>query len=158
MWPWAWATRTPLPLIEVVENIFKLSESCHIPGLASFGVTMDQITEEFIDEVVNEYSATCNPREIKREDVRPFIEGVPVNPCMLRPSTGGAVVQTHVHPARRWDGGPQSNRFDDRQQKGGQQTLPALFVVRKPPAVPEVPKSLSDEYVIKTPSATIEAV
>ena len=59
---------------EVVENIFKLSESCHIPGLASFGVTMDQITEEFIDEVVNEYSATCNPREIKREDVRPFIE------------------------------------------------------------------------------------
>ena len=33
-----------------------------------------------------------------------------------------------------------------------------LFVDRKPPAVPEVPKSLSDEYVIKTPSATIEAV
>jgi alcohol dehydrogenase class IV len=58
----------------VVENIFKLSRDCHLPGLKSFGVTLDQITEEFITEVVEEYSASCNPRPILREDVIPFIE------------------------------------------------------------------------------------
>ena len=59
---------------EVVENIFKLAETCHMPGLKDYGVTIDQIDENFITEVVEEFSATMNPREIKREDVIPFIE------------------------------------------------------------------------------------
>ncbi len=59
---------------QVVENIFKLSEACHLPGLASYGITIDQITEQFITEVVEEYSASCNPREIRREDVIPFVQ------------------------------------------------------------------------------------
>jgi alcohol dehydrogenase len=58
----------------VVENIFKLSKACHLPGLASYGVTLDKIDENFITEVVEEYSSTCNPREIRREDVIPFIK------------------------------------------------------------------------------------
>lgn len=58
---------------QVVENIFKLSKACNIPGLASFGVALDKIDENFITEVVEEYSSSCNPREIKREDVIPFI-------------------------------------------------------------------------------------
>ena len=59
---------------EVVEIIFELSRACHLPGLSAYGVTMDPIDEQFITEVVEEYSASVNPREILREDVRPFIE------------------------------------------------------------------------------------
>jgi alcohol dehydrogenase len=59
---------------DVVGNIFRLSRDCHLPGLKSFGVSLDKITEEFVTEVVEEYSASCNPRPIRREDVRPFIE------------------------------------------------------------------------------------
>ena len=59
---------------QVVENIFILSKACKLPGLASYGVTLDLIDENFITEVVEEYSSTCNPREIKREDVIPFIK------------------------------------------------------------------------------------
>ena len=59
---------------EVVENIFKLAKTCNMPSLASYGVSLDQIDERFITEVVEEFSAICNPREIKREDVIPFVE------------------------------------------------------------------------------------
>ena len=59
---------------EVVENIFKLSKACNMPGLASYGVSIDKIDEQFITEVVTEYTAAFNPREIRREDVIPFIE------------------------------------------------------------------------------------
>ena len=59
---------------DVVENIFKLSKACNMPGLASYGVSIDKIDEQFITEVVTEYTAAFNPREIRREDVIPFIE------------------------------------------------------------------------------------
>ena len=59
---------------EVVDNIFKLSKACNMPGLASYGVSIDKIDEQFITEVVTEYTAAFNPREIRREDVIPFIE------------------------------------------------------------------------------------
>lgn len=59
---------------EVVENIFQLAKTCSMPTLSSYGVTLDQIDERFITEVVEEFSAVCNPREIKREDVIPFIK------------------------------------------------------------------------------------
>lgn len=59
---------------EVVENIFKLAKACNMPGLKDYGVTIDQIDENFITEVVEEFSASLNPREVKREDVIPFIE------------------------------------------------------------------------------------
>jgi len=58
----------------VVNNIFSLKKECNGRGLAAFGVTMDRIGEQFITEVVEEYSSTCNPREIRREDVIPFVK------------------------------------------------------------------------------------
>jgi alcohol dehydrogenase len=58
----------------VVEQIFRLREACHVRGLASFGVSIDKLDEQFITEVVQEFSATVNPREIKREDVIPFVQ------------------------------------------------------------------------------------
>ena len=59
---------------EVVEKIFQLSKDCNMPGLASYGVSIDQIDEQFITDVVTEFSAGFNPREIRREDVIPFVE------------------------------------------------------------------------------------
>jgi alcohol dehydrogenase len=67
-------TADTLTADDVVENIFKLARACNMPSLTSYGVTIDKIDENFITEVVQEFSATCNPREIKREDVIPFIE------------------------------------------------------------------------------------
>ncbi len=58
----------------VVDNIFKLAKECHMPGLSDFGVSLDKISEDFITEAVEEFSSTCNPREVKREDILPFIE------------------------------------------------------------------------------------
>ena len=57
----------------VVDNIFKLAATCDMPTLKDYGVSIDQIDENFITEVVEEFSATMNPREIKREDVIPFL-------------------------------------------------------------------------------------
>jgi hypothetical protein len=45
-----------------------------MPGLASYGVSIDKIDEQFITDVVTEISAMLNPREIRREDVIPFVE------------------------------------------------------------------------------------
>ena len=59
---------------EVVEKIFQLSRDCNMPGLASYGVSIDKIDEKFITDVVTEFSAQFNPREIRREDVIPFVE------------------------------------------------------------------------------------
>ena len=67
-------TKEELTADQVVENIFKLAKTCNMPSLSSYGVTLDKIDEQFITEVVEEFSATCNPREIKREDVIPFIK------------------------------------------------------------------------------------
>jgi alcohol dehydrogenase len=57
----------------VVEQIFRLREACQVRGLASFGVSIDKLDEQFVTEVVEEFSAIINPREIKREDVIPFV-------------------------------------------------------------------------------------
>ena len=67
-------TPADLTAEEVVDNIFKLSKACNIPGLSSYGVSIDKIDEQFITEVVTEYTAAFNPREIRREDVIPFIK------------------------------------------------------------------------------------
>lgn len=67
-------TADTLTADDVVENIFKLAKACNMPTLASYGVTLDQIDENFITEVVEEFSSVCNPREVKREDVIPFIK------------------------------------------------------------------------------------
>ncbi len=67
-------TKEELTADKVVENIFALAKTCNMPSLSSYGVTLDQIDAQFITEVVEEFSATMNPREIRREDVIPFIE------------------------------------------------------------------------------------
>lgn len=67
-------TKEELTADIVVDNIFKLAKTCNMPSLTDYGVTIDQIDDNFISEVVNEFSATMNPREIKPEDVIPFIE------------------------------------------------------------------------------------
>ena len=59
---------------DVVNNIFRLRKECKVRGLAEFGVSIDRIDEQFITEVVEEYTAAYNPREIKREDVIPFVK------------------------------------------------------------------------------------
>ena len=66
--------RDTLTAEKVVDNIFKLSKACNLPGLSSYSVTLDKIDDNFVTEVVEEYSSTCNPREIRREDVIPFIK------------------------------------------------------------------------------------
>lgn len=66
-------TKEELTADIVVDNIFKLAETCNMPTLKDYGVSLDQIDDTFISEVVNEFSATMNPREIKAEDVIPFL-------------------------------------------------------------------------------------
>lgn len=67
-------TKEELTADIVVDNIFALAKACNMPTLSSYGVTLDKIDDEFISEVVNEFSATINPREIKADEVIPFIE------------------------------------------------------------------------------------